>query len=62
MQVVTGMGMLGRIQVMPGWTNDPVWRHDGQQGREGRGMIGYPPGQTRVAGRKGGAVIRRIAT
>ena len=38
-----GLGTLGRRQVTPVWVNDPVWRHDGQQGREGRGMSGLPP-------------------
>ena len=43
MQVATGLGMLGRIQVTPRWVNDPVWRHDGLKVRKGRGMIRYLP-------------------
>ena len=52
-----GLSMLGRRQVTPGWENCPVWRHDGQKGREGRGRaeIGW-------RAEKGGAVQRRIAT
>ena len=46
--------MLGLRQVMPGWANDPVWRHHGRQGREGRVVSGKPPpGGHRVAGGKG---------
>ena len=28
-----GLGILGQIQVTPGWKNDPMWRHNGRQGR-----------------------------
>ena len=40
MQGLMGLSMLGRIQVMPRWENDPVWRHDSGNGREGRGGCG----------------------
>ena len=33
MQVTMGLGMMGRIKVTPGWSNDPMWRHNGRQGR-----------------------------
>ena len=34
-QGVKYLGMLGRIHVKPGQDNDPVWKLDIQQGREG---------------------------
>ena len=46
--------MMGRRQVTPGWANDPVWRHDVRQGRDGRVTSGKPLlGEHRVAGGKG---------
>ena len=51
MQVEMGLGMLGRRHVTPRWVNDPVWIHDVRKGREGWGMIRYPPpGGNRVSG------------
>ena len=38
-----GLGMMGRIQVTPGWANDTVWIHDNRQGMEVGGMSRYPP-------------------
>ena len=43
MQGVVGLGMLVQRQVTPGWENDYVWIHEGCQGKEGRGVMGYPP-------------------
>ena len=45
--------------------NDPVWRHDGRQGREGKGIAGIPPKPPEDIGwqtEKGRAGLRRIAT
>ena len=42
-QGVIGLGILGQIQVMSRWENDPVWFHDGVNGRVLRGRGGYPP-------------------
>ena len=39
-QVEIGFVILGQRQGTPGWADDPVWRHDGRQGREGRCMSG----------------------
>ena len=53
MQGVIGLGILGRIQVMPRSVNDPVWIHDGRKRREGRGISEYPPpGRISGGGRK----------
>ena len=41
-QIVKDLGMMGHIQVTPGWANGPVQGLDGQQGIEGRGMSGWP--------------------
>ena len=40
MQGEMGLGMMGRIQVMPGWENYPVWINDYRKGRDVRGMSG----------------------
>ena len=48
---------------MPGCADDPVRRHDGQKGIEGRGMSGYSPWvDIWWRAEQGGAGIRRIAT
>ena len=33
MQEEMGIEKLGRRQVMLRWVNDPVWRHDGKNGK-----------------------------
>ena len=33
MKGLMGLGILVRRQVKPGWEYDPVWKHDGMQGR-----------------------------
>ena len=43
MQRATGLGILGCIQLAFKWDNDPVWRNYSHQGRERRGVSGYPP-------------------
>ena len=50
-----GIGVLGQIQVAPSWENDPVWRNNGENGREGRGGCGHhppPPGRKIGGGRR----------
>ena len=32
------LGIMGWRNLTPRWVNDPVWRHDDEKGREGRGM------------------------
>ena len=57
-----GIGMLGRRQVTPRWLNDPVWRHDGRNGREGQGRCVYsPPGGKRVDDEEGQNGLIRLA-
>ena len=43
MQGAMVISILVRIQVTPRWVNDPVWIHNGKNGREDQGRRGYPP-------------------
>ena len=65
MQGAMGLGMLGQIQVTPRWSNDPVWRHVGMNGREGQGGCGYLPSLVRKRaeggeGRSGSIIVAYV--
>ena len=60
-----GLCMLVQRQVISVCLNDTVWRHDGRQGREGKGIAGIlptPPEDIGWQAEKGVAGLRRIAT
>ena len=47
------IGMLGRRQVTPRWSDDPMWKHDGRWWRGCQGKRGLPPSEVhRTAGRE----------
>ena len=56
MQGAMCLGMLGWRHVTPRWSNDPVWRHNGRNRREGQGGCGYPP-----PGGEGRSGLRRVS-
>ena len=62
-QVVMSLGMLGKRQLTPRWTNDPVWLHNGVDGRVARGGCETPPQtENRRREEKGGEVNKsRVA-
>ena len=63
-QGVIVRGVLVRRQVTPSWMNDPMWRHNGGNGREVWGRVWVPspaPGRKRVEGGEGRSVLRIVA-